>query len=120
MDLPPRRNGYLVPGIVFAALCALGGAGVALAGRIGRAGPVPNIAFVIGGGVLAALGVRAIQTPTSLQVVDVKGMDAFGRQQYGNGRAATAAQGTVAGIVCLVAGIGVTLLGVLVPFSTGR
>ena len=120
MDLPPRKPGPVLPGIAFVVLCALGGAGVFLAGRIGRAGPVPNVAFVLAGGVLAALGVRAIQSPTSLQVVDARGMDAFGRQQYANGRAATVMQGTAAGVVCILAGIGVVRLGVLVPFSTGR
>jgi hypothetical protein len=109
---PARPSNLLLPGLAFAVLCVLGGVAVALVGKIGRAGPVPNIAFVIGGGVLAAFGVKALQSPTSLQVVDVQGMDAFGHQRYGNARGATAAQGTIAGIVCLIAGIGVVVLGV--------
>jgi hypothetical protein len=113
MGLPTARaSNLLMPGVACAALCVLGFIGVALVGKMGRAGPVPNIAFVICGGVLAAFGVRALQSPTSLQVVDVQGTDASGHQRYGNARAATAAQGTMAGIVCLLAGIGVVVLGV--------
>jgi hypothetical protein len=109
---PARPSNLLLPGLACGAICVLGGVAIALVGKMGRAGPVPNIAFVICGGVLAAFGVRALQSPTSLQVVDVQGADAAGHQRYANARAATAAQGTMAGIVCLLAGIGVAVLGV--------
>lgn len=107
------------PGVLYAAVfigvmavgvAALFGFGTVMA----KGGPIVNLAFIAGGAALSAFGVRAIRSPTTLQIAQARGPDAFGMQQYGPSRPATREQGTLAGAICLVVGAALVVLGVFV------
>jgi hypothetical protein len=63
-----------------------------------------TIAVALTGAFLCAFGVRALQRPTTLEIVDNRGEDGSGMQRWGNARKTTAQQGTMVGAVCIAIG----------------
>lgn len=109
-----QRGGQgMLLAIVFVVVLGLGLGAIALVGVIGPAGPLPNAALVAGGAALFTFGVHALRRPTSLVLSDNLGTDAFGMQQWGNDRPASEEQGTWAGALCVVIGLGLCALGVV-------
>jgi hypothetical protein len=53
-----------------------------------------------------------IRRPTDFQVVEAHGTDAFGMPRYGSARQTTEEQGTMAGVVLLIVGLGLAVAGV--------
>jgi hypothetical protein len=109
------RNPAALYALVFVGILAFGVAGLFGVGTfVSKGGPIVNLAFITGGAALAAFGVHAIRSPTSLSIAGSRGYDAFGQQQYGPSRPATREQGTMAGAVLLVVGAACVILGVFV------
>lgn len=106
------RNSTLQAPRVTGSTVKLGTVAVFTVGTAPAMGPIPNVAFVLGGALLIGFGMNAFQRPTSMTVEDVVATDAFGHQQYANSRPTTVAQGITAGVVCLLAGSVMLVLGV--------
>ena len=109
------QNAGLLYALVFLGVLGLGIAALFGIGTVvSKGGPIVNLAFVATGAGLSAFGVRAIRSPTTLQIAPAQGHDAFGQSQFGPSRPATREQGMLAGAICLVVGALCVIFGVFV------
>ncbi len=113
----PKGGAAALPFAAFGIVTVVGVAGVGVASlvfleNVTRGVLLASAILVLTGAFLAGFGVRALQSPTSIQFVAAGGQDAFGVTQYGAARNATAAQGRNVGLICLALGVLLTLVGV--------